>query len=76
MTCTMKVSDMIKQVQDAVKSQMPTKITIENYQKRDGQIYTSESTSIELDNDVRFTYIFIFCDKIYLLYTPYYMCLL
>ena len=52
MMCIVKVPAMIQQIQQAVKSSIPTKITIENFQKRDGKIFTSESTVIELDNTV------------------------
>ena len=52
MTCIVKVSAMIQQIQSAVKRSVPTKITIENFQKRQGKIFTSESTIIELDNAV------------------------
>ena len=43
---------MIRQVQKAVDEGIPTKITIENFQKRNGTIYTSDRTSVELDNEV------------------------
>ena len=56
MNCIMKVSSMVKQIQQAVYTKTPTKIIIENFQKRNGQVFTSETTSIELDNDV--SYIF------------------
>ena len=52
MNCIVKVSAMIKQIEQAMKTTVPTKITIENFQKRDGKIFTSESTLIELDNTV------------------------
>lgn len=43
---------MIRQVQKAVDEGIPTKITIENFQKRSGTIYTSDRTTVELDNEV------------------------
>ena len=48
----LKQVDMIRQVQKAVDEGIPTKITIENFQKRNGTIYTSDRTSVELDNEV------------------------
>ena len=53
MNCVLKTADMIKQVQDAVNSQADTKIIIENFQKRDGVIHTSDKSSVELDIEVK-----------------------
>ena len=52
MLCILKKVDMIRQVQKAVDEGIPTKITIENFQKRSGTIYTSDWTTVELDNEV------------------------
>ena len=52
MLCILKQVDMIRQVQKAVDEGIPTKITIENFQKRSGTIYTSDRTTVELDNEV------------------------
>ena len=52
MLCILKQVDMIRQVQKAVDEGIPAKITIENFQKRNGAIYTSDRTSVELDNEV------------------------
>ena len=43
---------MIPQVQAAIKDNATAKITIENFQKRDGIIFTSEKTSVEIDTEV------------------------
>ena len=43
---------MIRQVQKVVDEGIDTKITIENFQKRSGTIYTSDRTTVELDNEV------------------------
>ena len=52
MLCILKQVDMIRQVQKVVDEGIPTKITIENFQKRSGTIYTSDWTTVELDNEV------------------------
>ena len=52
MLCILKQVDMIRQVQKAVDEGIPTKITIANFQKRSGTIYTSDQTTVELDNEV------------------------
>ena len=52
MLCILKQVDMIRQVQKTVDEGIPTKITIENFQKRSGTIYTSDRTTVELDNEV------------------------
>ena len=52
MCCIIKVPAMINQIHQVVKANTPTKITVENFQKRQGKIFTSESTIIELDNTV------------------------
>ena len=52
MNCMVKVPTMINQIQQTMKSRIPTKITMENFQKRDGKIFTSETTVIELDDTV------------------------
>ena len=43
---------MLKQIQKAVEDKTPTKLIIESFQKRDGLIFTSEQTSLELDVEV------------------------
>ena len=43
---------MLKQIQKAVEDKTPTKLIIEIFQKRDGLIFTSERTSLELDVEV------------------------
>ena len=43
---------MLKQIQKAVEEKTPTKLIIESFQKRDGLIFTSERTSLELDVEV------------------------
>ena len=43
---------MLKQIQKAVEDKTPTKLIIESFQKRDGMIFTSERTSLELDVEV------------------------
>ena len=43
---------MLKQIQDISKSHKNVKITIENFRKTDGIVFTSEKTSIELDTSV------------------------
>ena len=51
----MKTSEMIKQVSAAASTGVATKITIENFQKRDNAIFTSDKHStIELDTQVRY----------------------
>ena len=50
--CIMKCADMIKQLQTAVAEGAITKITIENFQKRDDILFTSERSSIEIDSEV------------------------
>ena len=50
--CIMKCADMIKQLQAAVREDSVTKITIENFQKCDNIIFTSEKSSIEIDTEV------------------------
>ena len=52
MLCILKQVDMIRQVQKAVDEGIPTKITIEIFQKRSGTIYTSDRTTVKLDNEV------------------------
>ena len=52
MMCILKTPDMIEQVQKAVEHKKPTKIIIENFQKQEGIIFTSEHTSVELDDEV------------------------
>ena len=52
MLCILKQVDMIRQVQKVVDEGIPTKKTIENFQKRSGTIYTSDRTTVELDNEV------------------------
>ena len=52
MCCIIKVPAMINQIQQVVQANTPTKITVENFQKCQGKIFTSESTIIELDNTV------------------------
>ena len=39
---------MLKQIQKSVEDKTPTKLIIESFQKRDGLIFTSEQTSLEL----------------------------
>ena len=56
MICMIKVPVMIQQIQQSVKSRIPTKITIENFQKWQGRIFTSETTEIELNNTVSTKY--------------------
>lgn len=43
---------MLKQIQDISKSHKNVKITIENFRKTDGIVFTSEKTSIEIDTSV------------------------
>ena len=50
--CILKCSDMIKQVNRAMSENEMVKITIENFQKRDGILFTSEKSSIEIDTEV------------------------
>ena len=52
MMCVLKTLEMIKQVQKVVEQNKFTKIIIENFQKRDGIIFTSECSSVELDDEV------------------------
>ena len=52
MTCILKTPNMLKQIQKAVEDKTPTKLIIESFQKRDGLIFTSERTSLELDVEV------------------------
>ena len=52
MNCMIKVPAMIDQIQQSVKSMTATKITLENFQKRQGKIFTSETTVIELNDTV------------------------
>ena len=52
MTCILKTPNMLKQIQKAVEEKTPTKLIIESFQKRDGLIFTSERTSLELDVEV------------------------
>ena len=52
MCCIIKFPAMINQIQQVVQANTPTKITVENFQKHQGKIFTSESTIIELDNTV------------------------
>ena len=52
MLCILKQVDIIRQVQKMVDEGIPTKITIENFQKRSGTIYTSDRTTVELDNEI------------------------
>ena len=53
MRCVLKTTQMIKQVQEGAQSGSMTKITIENFQKRDRSIFTSEKSTVELDNKVK-----------------------
>ena len=50
--CILKNPDMIQQIKRAVADNPMTKITIENFQKRDGVIFTLEKSSIEIDTEV------------------------
>ena len=43
---------MLKQIQDISKSHKNVKITIENFRKTDGIVFTSEKTLIEIDTSV------------------------
>ena len=52
MTCILKTLNMLKQIQKAVEDKTPTKLIIESFQKRDGLIFTSERTSLELEVEV------------------------
>ena len=52
MNCMIKVPAIIDQIQQSVKSRTLTKITLENFQKRQGKIFTSETTVIKLDDTV------------------------
>ena len=52
MLCILKSSDMVKQVKRAMLENEMVKITIENFQKRDGILFTSEKSSIEIDTEV------------------------
>ena len=52
MMCVLKTPEMIKQVQKVVEQNKFTKIIIESFQKRDGIIFTSERSSVELDDEV------------------------
>ena len=52
MTCILKAPNMLKQIQKSVEDKTPTKLIIESFQKRDGLIFTSERTSLELDVEV------------------------
>ena len=54
--CYIKTQEMIKQIQDLSASSDNVKITIENFKKSDGMIFTSEKSSIELDTSVIITY--------------------
>ena len=60
MCCIIKVPVMINQIHQVVKANTLTKITVENFQKRQGKIFTSESTIIELDNTVNNLYLNFF----------------
>ena len=59
MNCIIKVTAMISQVQQAINTSTPTKITIANFQKHQKKIFTSELTCIEHDNTVN-NYCFTF----------------
>ena len=48
----MKTSEMIKQILSAASTGTATKITIENFQKREDAIFTSHLSAIELDTEV------------------------
>ena len=50
--CLIKTPEMLKQIQDVSKKNENVKITMENFRKWDGIIFTSEKTSIELDTTV------------------------
>ena len=50
--CILKNPEMIQQIKKAVADNPMTKITIENFQKRDGVIFTSGKSSIEIDTEV------------------------
>ena len=50
--CILKNPDMVQQIKRALADNPMTKITIENFQKRDGVIFTSEKSSIEIDTEV------------------------
>ena len=50
--CIMKTSEMIKQILSAASTGTATKITIENFQKREDAIFTSHLSAIELDTEV------------------------
>ena len=54
--CIMKTSEMIKQVCAAASSGIGTKITIENFQKRENAIFTSHLSAIELDTQVKYEF--------------------
>jgi len=55
MKCILKTEVMIKQVCSAAASGIPTKITIESFQKRDKAIFTSDRSTVELDTQVKCT---------------------
>ena len=50
--CILKNPDMIQQIKKAVADNPMTKITVKNFQKQDGVIFTSEKSSIEIDTEV------------------------
>ena len=54
MKCIMKTSEMIKQILSAASTGTATKITIENFQKREDAIFTSHLSAIELDTQVNY----------------------
>ena len=53
MKCIMKTSDMIKQILSAASTGTATKMTIENFQKREDAIFTSHLSDIELETEVK-----------------------
>ena len=51
MCCLIRTPEMITQIQETTTSGN-TKIIIENFKKSEGMVFTSEKSSIEIDNTV------------------------
>ena len=51
MCCLIRTPEMITQIQETTNSGN-TKIIIENFKKSEGMLFTSEKSSIEIDNTV------------------------
>ena len=56
MCCLIRTPEMITQIQETTTSGN-TKIIIENFKKSEGMLFTSEKSSIEIDNTVNIIYL-------------------